>query len=213
MNIDGPDIPNKRCILFVVDALSERIVRQWLGARKLPTIANVISRGGNLNPCTSIFPSITPAATCSIATGVYPQDHGVQGACWYDPIENDTAYFGDDIKLALQGGLYSYLVDFGDRMNFDRLQRPLIYEHLFKSGVESACINYMWFRGPHVHSRTTPLTLRLAAGKLNTDVRGPKHLKLGDFVHSLPDSVDIMDLCLTSLGVSRIVDDKSVSAV
>lgn len=179
----------KKCILFVVDALAEPIVREWVENGRLPSIATLLARGGNLNPCISIFPSITPAATCSIATGEYPRKHGIEGACWFDPSSNDAAYFGDDLKLAMQEGLHEYLVDFADRLNFERLHTPLIFEHLFESDIESACINYMWFRGPHAHSRTTPWLLKVAAGGLTSDVSGPKYLKLGDFVHGLPEAV------------------------
>lgn len=181
----------KRCILFVVDALSEPVVRRHIREWRLPALAKLIDDGGFLKPCTSIFPSITPAATCSIATGEYPRRHGIEAACWFDPVTNDAAYFGDDLRFALQEGLKEYLEDFGDRLNFDRLRAPLVYEHLFDAGIESACINYMWFRGPHVHSRTTPLTLKLIAGRLGSEVRGTKILKLGDFVHSFPPGIEV----------------------
>lgn len=86
--------------------------------------------------------------------------------------------------------MQNYLVDFADQMNFERLSAPLVYEHLFDAGMESGCVNYMWFRGPHVHSRSTPLTLRLTAGKLASEVRGPRVLKLGDFVHAIPTKAE-----------------------
>ncbi|MGB7347207.1 MAG: alkaline phosphatase family protein [Pirellulaceae bacterium] len=191
----------KRTVLFVVDALSEPIVREWLAESRLPAIAELVARGGNVSPCTSIFPSITPAATCSIATGEYPRQHGIEGACWHNADANDTAYFGDDVAMARQEGMHNYLVDFADQMNFKRLNAPLVYEHLFDAGIESACVNFMWFRGPHVHSRSTPLSLRLTAGKLVSDVRGPKVLKLGDFVHSLPkEAEDVADMKTGLLG-------------
>ena len=174
-------MPSKHCVLLVVDALAEPVVRRHLDDARLPALATLLSQGGSLKPCTSIFPSITPAATCSIATGEYPRRHGIEGACWFDPVSNDAAYFGDDLRFALQEGLKEYLEDFGDRLNFDRLRAPLIYEHLFDADFESACINYMWFRGPHVHSRTTPLTLKLAAGRLGSDVRGPKNPEVRRF--------------------------------
>ncbi|MCC9602777.1 alkaline phosphatase family protein [Stieleria sp. JC731] len=180
---------SKKCILFVIDAMAFDVVRDWLASDRLPNIAKMISRGGSLHPCISIFPSITPAATCSIASGSYPKDHGIEGACWYDAESADTAYFGDDLRLVLQEGMRDYLIDFGDRLNFERLRTPLIYEQLHAQGIESACLNFMWFRGPHVHPRTTPLGIRLAAGKLSDEICGPKYMKLGDFVHSLPEGV------------------------
>ncbi len=180
---------DKRVVLFVVNAFTESVTREWIEAGKLPTLATIMARGGGLSTCTSIFPSITPAATCSIASGVYPKEHGIEGACWFNPVTDDTAYFGDDLRFAINEGFTEYVKDFADRLNFDRLRQPLIYEHLFEQGLESACINYMWFKGPHVHSRDTPLMVRLFGDRLVSDVRGPKILKLGDFVHSLPASI------------------------
>ncbi|WP_149495915.1 alkaline phosphatase family protein [Roseiconus lacunae] len=180
---------SKRSILFVIDAMAFDVVRDWLASDRLPNLARMIQDGGSLHPCVSIFPSITPAATCSIATGCYPKEHGIEGACWYDSETNDTAYFGDDLRLVLQEGMHEYLVDFGDRLNFERLKSPLIYEQASAQGIDSASLNFMWFRGPHRHSRSTPIGIRLAAGSLGDEVYGPKYLKLGDFVHDLPEGV------------------------
>ena len=179
-------MPSK-CVLFVVDAMMEKVVSRWVREGKLPNIQTLLDRGGVLSKCCSIFPSITPAATCSIATGAYPATHGIEGASWFNPVTNQAEYFGDDRKLIFQEGLHQYVVDFGDRMNFELLREPLIYEHLHAFGIDSAVINYMWFRGPHVHSRDTPLGLRLLAGRLGADVRGPRYLRLGDFVDALPE--------------------------
>ncbi|QEF98931.1 Type I phosphodiesterase / nucleotide pyrophosphatase [Stieleria maiorica] len=203
----------KRCVLFVIDALSEPVVRRFLDKARLPALATLLEQGGSLLPCLSIFPSITPAATCSIATGEYPRRHGIEGACWLDPKNNDAAYFGDDLRLALQEGLHEYLKDFGDRLNFERLHAPLVYEHLFEQGIESACLNYMWFRGPHEHARSTPLTLRMAAGSLSETVRGPKFLKLGDFVHGLPDDVEVSGMKSGLLGRYGFHDETTIACL
>ncbi|MGV3485714.1 MAG: alkaline phosphatase family protein [Planctomycetaceae bacterium] len=179
----------KHCILMVVDALAHRIVEQRFKAGNLPNLLTLVQRGGCLSPCTSIFPSITPAATCSIVTGCYPSQHGIEGACWFNRDTQEPAYFGDDLMVAWEQGLHQYLVDFGDRLNFERLCSPTLFETLHQHGIDSACINYMWFAGPYDHKRWTPLLLRLAAGKLSPTIRGPRYFKLGDFVETLPAGV------------------------
>lgn len=179
----------KHCILMVVDALAHRIVAQQFRGGQLPQLSKLVQLGGRLSPCTSIFPSITPAATCSIATGCYPSEHGIEGACWFDRDNQEAAFFGDDLQVAWQQGLHRYLVDFGDRLNFERLCQPTVFERLHERGIDSACVNYMWFAGPHMHKRSTPLLLRMVAGKLPNTVRGPRYLKLGDFVETLPEGV------------------------
>jgi hypothetical protein len=182
----------KHCVLMIVDALAHRIVKEQFERNNLPNISMLIKLGGNVRPCTSIFPSITPAATCSIATGVYPSEHGIEGACWYDAKDEEAAYLGDDLQLAWQRGFHNYLIDFGDGLNFERLKAPTIFELLHDHSIDSACVNYMWFAGPHMHQRATPLLLRLAAGRLEPTVRGPRFLKLGDFVEALPEKVGPM---------------------
>lgn len=181
--------PGKRCVLLIVDALSVEIVKSMIEMGRLPNLGRLVDSGGRLDPCLSIFPSITPAATCSIVTGKYPRDHGIEGACWFDRDQQEIAYFGDDVRLAFARGLYDYLVDFGDRLNFERLSAPTLFEQLAAAEIESTSINSMWFAGPDQHVRTTPLALKLGVGKLPETVRGPKFLKLGSFVESLPPGV------------------------
>lgn len=178
----------KACLLMVVDALAYRIVTERFRSSSLPNMHRLVKAGGSLRPCTSIFPSITPAATCSIVTGCYPVDHGIEGAYWFDRENEEIAYFGDNLMVALQRGLHQYLLDFGDRLNFERLKCPTLFEQLDEKGIDSACINYLWFAGPHEHPRLNPLMLRLMAGKMPQTVRGPRYLKLGDFVESLPEN-------------------------
>lgn len=179
----------KRCILFIVDALSHDVVRSMVELGKLPAVTRLISSGGSLSPCISIFPSITPAATCSIITGQFPKQHGIEGACWLDRENNEIAYYGDDVKLAIERGFYDYLLDFGDRLNFERLKVPTLFEQLHEEGIDSLSVNSMWFAGPHEHPRDTPLALKLGVGTLPKTVRGPKYLKLGSFAETLPEDV------------------------
>jgi hypothetical protein len=174
-------------MLFVVDALDHEVLGEWLEAGRLPTIAKLLQEGGVCRPCTSIFPSITPTATCSIAAGEYPRRTWIEGACWFDREGNETLYFGGGMMMAFQQGLQKFITDFGDRLNSELLHVPLIYEHLESRGIESACINYMWFRGSRSHERKTPLTAQVIAGKLDGGVCGPAVLKLGDFVESMPN--------------------------
>ena len=173
----------------MVDALSERILRRQLAAGKLPSIERLLKSGGQLNRCLSIFPSITPAATCSIATGCYPREHHIEGACWFDRERSEIAYFGDDVRFTIDRGMQDFFVDFADHLNYQLLNSPTLFETLDQNGVDSACVNFMWFAGPHVHSRHTPLLIKALAGKLSDQIRGPKYLKIGEFVETLPTGV------------------------
>lgn len=166
------------------------MVRRELEEGKLPNINRLLNGGGALNRCLSIFPSITPAATCSIATGCYPAEHEIEGACWFDRERAEIAYFGDDLRFTLERGLQDFFVDFADHLNFELLACPTLFETLDMQNVDSACVNFMWFAGPHVHQRHTPFLLRALAGKLREKVCGPKFLKIGEFVEALPEGVE-----------------------
>ena len=54
--------------------------------------------------CTTIFPSITPAATTAIITGEYPAANGIVGASWFDAGSQDVAYYGDDFWVIAREG-------------------------------------------------------------------------------------------------------------
>jgi len=69
-----------RVLLVVIDALSSRHVKIALRGGRLPNLGRLIEKGEIHEESLSIFPSITPPATTSIATGAYPSEHGIPGA-------------------------------------------------------------------------------------------------------------------------------------
>ena len=75
---------HKSLILAIIDALGSWIVRPAVEAGRLPNLAALIQHGQVNWDCTSVMPSITPAATASLATGVYPCEHKIMGAYYYD---------------------------------------------------------------------------------------------------------------------------------
>ncbi|MEZ6054294.1 MAG: hypothetical protein R3C02_23365 [Planctomycetaceae bacterium] len=46
-----------------------------------------------------------PAATASIATGVYPTEHEIAGAFWYNREDDRVAYYGDDFWVVIDEGM------------------------------------------------------------------------------------------------------------
>jgi hypothetical protein len=132
---------------------------------------------------TSIFPSITPAATASIITGAYPAEHGIVGASWFDEVRNEVAYYGDDFWVIVREGFETFLHDFLARLNGDRLKAPTLFELVERSGRVAACINYLVFRGLATHEAKVPRLLAMLPGVKRTEtVDGPSLLCLGDFI-------------------------------
>lgn len=65
-------MPKKKVVLLVVDALTPRVMLSAMDAGRLPNLRRLCQAGFFDPACTTVFPSITPAATASIATGRYP---------------------------------------------------------------------------------------------------------------------------------------------
>lgn len=174
----------KKVLLIVIDALATRVVQPALEQGRLPHFEKLIQQGIFRPECTSIFPSITPAATCAIATGAYPFEHGISGAYWYDRERDEVAYFGSDLSAIMNEGMGRYLNDFQIKLNMERLQVPTIFEQIEQHGALSdTVINYMWYRGTVAHETTTPLLLNLTPGlELASSMLGPHTMFLGDFV-------------------------------
>ena len=138
-------------------------------------------------PCTrrrsSIFPSITPAATSSIITGAYPAEHGIAGASWYDSARKEVAYYGDDFWVIAREGFGDFLSDFLLRLNGDRLKAPTLFEMIERAGRRAACLNYLVFKGDSRHTVNMPgCSRRCRACRSRRRVDGPSILCLGDFV-------------------------------
>lgn len=191
----------KKVLLIVIDALATRVVEPALNAGRLPNFQKLIDAGVFRRRCTSIFPSITPAATCSIATGCYPKEHGIAGAYWYNADEEEVAYYGDDIWAIAEKGFGAFIHDFQIELNQRRLNTPTIFERLFDEGCHpTACLNYMWYRGRVRHDAHTPLLLKLMPGiSTSKPMFGPDILCMGDFVTTTLGS----DTRLTATGGIR----------
>lgn len=175
----------KKVLFIVIDALATRVVEPALREGRLPNLAQLVNAGVMRSECTSIFPSITPAATCALATGCYPRQHGIAGAYWYDREQDEVAYFGTDIWAVLNEGVAHYLRDFQQELNARRLRVPTIFERIESHGhLRDAVINLMWFRGTVDHEVSIPLPLSLLPGVANGPLRGPHWMFMGDFVNT-----------------------------
>ncbi|QDT41669.1 Type I phosphodiesterase / nucleotide pyrophosphatase [Gimesia alba] len=174
----------KKVLLIIIDALATRVVSPALQNGMLPNIQKLVDQGILCPECTSIFPSITPAATCSIVTGGYPFEHGISGAYWYDTDADEVAYFGSDLPAIMNEGMEHYINDFQIRLNMERLRIPTLFERIEQHGsLSDAVVNFMWYRGTVEHETTTPTLLNLTPGiSLASSMRGPHTMFLGDFV-------------------------------
>ena len=176
-------LARKKVLLIVIDAASPWAVRPALESGRLPTLARLAERGQSSWNGTSIFPSITPAATCSIATGHYPIHTGIGGASWYERSCDDLHYYGDDFWVIAREGFGTFLRDFLEKLNGDRLRVPTLFQIVERAGLRATCINYLIFKGDVPHRADTPDMLKLFPGApSHFTLCGPSHLLLGDWV-------------------------------
>lgn len=174
----------KKVLLVIVDALATHVVQPAMEAGDLPNFRRLAEAGAFVPECLSIFPSITPAATCSLVTGGYPFEHGISGAYWYETEQDEVAYFGDDLWAIFKEGVGQYINDFQVKLNRERLQAPTIFERIENEGTLSdAVVNYLWYRGRFDQHVSTPLLMKLLPGvSLQETLSGPRIMFLGDFV-------------------------------
>ncbi|MDQ3070108.1 MAG: alkaline phosphatase family protein [Acidobacteriota bacterium] len=176
-------VARKKVLLVVIDAASPWAVRPALEAGRLPTLAALGERGEWDWKGTSIFPSITPAATSSIATGHYPVQHGIGGASWYERDNEDLHYYGDDFWVIAREGFGTFLSDFLEKLNGSRLRMPTLFQMVERAGLRASCINYLVFKGDVAHNASTPAILKMIPGApTHFTIHGPSHLSLGDWV-------------------------------
>ena len=172
-----------KVLLVVIDAASPRVVCPAIQTGRLKNLKRIADAGTMHQSSTSIFPSITPAATTAIATGSYPAENGIAGASWYDPERKEIAYYGDDFWVIAKEGFGAFVRDFLVRLNGDRLKAPTLFELVERAGRTAACINYLVYRGNVAHQVNVPWLMRLLPGVPFTEtVYGPSILCLGDFV-------------------------------
>ena len=143
----------------------------------------LIEAGSYHDACTTIFPSITPAATTSIITGEYPSRSGILGASWYDKASKDIAYYGDDFWVVAREGFRAFLDDFLVGLNGDRMEAPTLFELVEREGRRAACLNYLIFKGLFEHCVNVPRTLSMLPGVKRTEaIKGPSIICLGEFI-------------------------------
>jgi hypothetical protein len=174
-----------KVLLIVIDGASPRVLCPAVRSGRLANLARLAGAGEMHDASVSIFPSITPAATASIVTGVYPAQHGIAGAAWFDETTGEVAYYGDDFWVIAQKGFGTFLRDFLVALNGPRLTEPTLMERCEEAGLTAGSVNYLVYRGPVHHRVNVPWLMAILPGvPLSETIAGPSTLRLGDFVDS-----------------------------
>jgi hypothetical protein len=172
-------------LLVIVDAFASRVVLPALEANWLPTFA-ALARAGELRPeSTAIFPSITPAATSSIITGAYPDQHNIMGFHWYDEEADEEVYYGDDFWVVAKSGFGEFFRDCLSRLNNSRLKATTVFQKVEREQMKAASLNFLIFNGDVAHTAEVPLWFSWHPDvPREQEVLGPAVLFFGDMVDS-----------------------------
>lgn len=175
----------KKVILMIIDALNSRTFFQAIDDGKLPHFKQIHDRGQVKRESVSIFPSLTPAATSTIITGKYPREHQVFGFHWYDREHDEIAYYGDDFWAIAKLGFGDFFNGCLWQLNQERLSSDTIFEKLHGTGLHTASLNFLMFRGPTPHVATVPGWFSWHPEvPFAENLSGPNTLFFGDFVDS-----------------------------
>ncbi|MFZ1752389.1 MAG: alkaline phosphatase family protein [Caldilineaceae bacterium] len=181
----------KKVLLIVIDALTARVLVPAMDNGQLPHLQSLRNAGYFSPENISIFPSITHAALTSIATGRYPQTHGVLGCHWYQADQAEVAFFAADPEIILSKGITEFVKGFLVRLNHTYLRAQTLFQRVEQAGRRAASLNFLIFRGDVAYTIDVPFLLKLLPAMPEAlTIHGPSTLYLGDFVQEIPLRLD-----------------------
>jgi hypothetical protein len=178
----------KKLVLIVIDSLKPEMLERATQSGRAPLLAEILRRGTYVPSCASVFPSLTPAAASSIATGTRVDAHGVPSINWYHRGEARYVEYGSSWPATRTFGVLRTLNDIVYNMNFEHLSRahPTFFERLDDAGVRTACTPFLIFRGRTRHELALQGWMRRIARAANFRhaVYGPAELFYGELYSS-----------------------------
>ncbi|MGI8945313.1 MAG: alkaline phosphatase family protein [Thermoleophilaceae bacterium] len=178
----------RKVVLAVIDALDPAGFERALAEGRAPCLEALTERGRYVPDCVSSFPSITPVAAASIATGLGPADHLIPSMNWYHRGEERYVEYGSSFPATRTFGVFRSLQDTVYNMNLAHLtqEHPTVFERLDDAGLRTACTTYLIYRGRHRHEPSTDSRYsRLAeAAQFRHAVWGARELFYADIFDS-----------------------------
>ncbi len=181
----SPGRPRK-LVLCVIDALKPEMLERAIDHGRAPALATLMDRGTYVPECVSSFPSVTPVAAASIATGAGPDEHHIPSMNWYHRGERRYVEYGSSFEASRTFGALRSLQDTVYNMNMAHLSRArrTVFEHLQDAGLRTAGTTYLMYRGRTRHRASEDgMYSRLArAGGFRHAVWGPDELFYADLI-------------------------------
>jgi hypothetical protein len=143
----------KKVVLAVIDSLKPAMLDQAIAEGQAPALAALRARGTYVRDCVSTFPSVTPVASATIATGTGPGEHHIPSMNWFHRGEERYIEYGSSLPATRAFGIVRSLYDTVYNMNMAHLSRArrTLFEHLDDAGLRTACTTYLIYRGRTRH--------------------------------------------------------------
>lgn len=124
---------------------------------------------------TSVFPSLTPVCLTSIATGAFPDVHGIPHLVWYHRGERRVIEYGSSFSAMRAVGARRAIRDTIFGLSGEHLSAgaTTVFEALADGGLEPAAVNFTCYRGRTRHPIRLPAVAR--RNRWYESVLGPRH--------------------------------------
>ena len=178
----------KKLVLAVIDSLKPELLDRAIDSGGAPALKALVERGVYIRDCVSSFPSVTPVASASIATGLGPDRHHIPAMNWYHRGEERYVEYGSSFAATRTFGIVRSLYDTVYNMNLAHLSRSerTVYEMVEDAGLRAAATTYLIYRGRHRHEadEAGPYTRIAKAAQFRHAVWGPTELFYADLFAS-----------------------------
>jgi hypothetical protein len=178
-----------KLVLAVIDSLHPDMLDRAIEEGRAPALAALRERGVYASDCLSTFPSVTPVASATIATGCAgPGEHHIPSMNWYHRGEERYVEYGSSLAATRAFGIVRSLYDTVYNMNMSHLTqaRKTLFEHLDDAGLRTACTTYLIYRGRTRHEPSGDSVYRriAEAAQFRHAVYGARELFYADLFDS-----------------------------
>lgn len=108
---------NRKIMVIGLDGMDPDLTKRFVEEGKMPNVKKLIERGAqreNLH-LLGAMPTITPAQWTTLATGAYPETHGITDFWNQDHDELDTIVYSLDSRLCQAEQIWNVLAENGKK--------------------------------------------------------------------------------------------------
>ncbi len=179
----------KKVVLAVIDSLKPAMLDATIADGRAPALATLVERGSYVRDCVSTYPSVTPVASATIATGCSgPAEHLIPSMNWFHRGEERYVEYGSSLSATRAFGIVRSLYDTVYNMNMAHLARGrrTVFEQLDDAGLRTACTTYLIYRGRTRHEPSGDSVYRriAEAAQFRHPVYGARELFYADLFDS-----------------------------